>query len=78
MIRTLLTIALSLPLVALSPVVAGASEHEDTTAQDALAETAKQLNNPISSVWNLSLIHISEPTRLRRISYAVFCLKKKK
>src|SRR5660397_164775 len=28
--------------------------------------------------WDLSLIHISEPTRLRRISYAVFCLKKKK
>src|SRR5660398_271041 len=28
--------------------------------------------------WYLSLIHISEPTRLRRISYAVFCLKKKK
>ena len=25
----------------------------------------------------LSLIHISEPTRLLRISYAVFCLKKK-
>src|SRR5660398_308485 len=24
---------------------------------------------------SLSLIHISEPTRLRRISYAVFCLK---
>ena len=28
--------------------------------------------------YHLSLIHISEPTRLRRISYAVFCLKKKK
>src|SRR5450759_806492 len=28
--------------------------------------------------WNLSLIHISEPTRLGMISYAVFCLKKKK
>src|SRR5678816_2503128 len=28
--------------------------------------------------WNLSLIHISEPTRLLSISYAVFCLKKKK
>src|SRR5660397_268735 len=28
--------------------------------------------------YDLSLIHISEPTRLRRISYAVFCLKKKK
>ena len=27
---------------------------------------------------DLSLIHISEPTRHLRISYAVFCLKKKK
>src|SRR5450759_5973827 len=26
--------------------------------------------------WTLSLIHISEPTRLGMISYAVFCLKK--
>lgn len=55
MFRTLLTIALSLPLVALSPVFADASEHEDTAAQDALAETAKQLNNPISSVWNITV-----------------------
>src|SRR5450756_591382 len=30
------------------------------------------------AVWELSLIHISEPTRLGMISYAVFCLKKKK
>src|SRR5660397_262338 len=30
------------------------------------------------SIYYLSLIHISDPTRLRRISYAVFCLKKKK
>ena len=29
-------------------------------------------------VMDLSLIHISEPTRLGMISYAVFCLKKKK
>ena len=28
--------------------------------------------------YNLSLIHISEPTRRTPISYAVFCLKKKK
>ena len=44
-------------------------------------------NNKLSELMNkilrdrdtgLSLIHISEPTRLRRISYAVFCLKKKK
>eukprot|EP00658_Telonema_sp_P-2_P016987 TRINITY_DN16578_c0_g1_i4.p1 TRINITY_DN16578_c0_g1~~TRINITY_DN16578_c0_g1_i4.p1 ORF type:complete len:252 (-),score=55.91 TRINITY_DN16578_c0_g1_i4:10-765(-) len=33
--------------------------------------------NP-GSVRYLSLIHISEPTRLLSISYAVFCLKKKK
>eukprot|EP00825_Cyclidium_porcatum_P006129 TRINITY_DN13008_c0_g1_i1.p1 TRINITY_DN13008_c0_g1~~TRINITY_DN13008_c0_g1_i1.p1 ORF type:complete len:156 (+),score=44.98 TRINITY_DN13008_c0_g1_i1:29-496(+) len=30
------------------------------------------------SILDLSLIHISEPTRLGMISYAVFCLKKKK
>src|SRR5450756_2790294 len=30
------------------------------------------------TVESLSLIHISEPTRLGMISYAVFCLKKKK
>src|SRR5665648_528650 len=37
-------------------------------------------NAPLSSVIALllSLIHISEPTRLGMISYAVFCLKKKK
>src|SRR5665809_76827 len=33
---------------------------------------------PCPAFLILSLIHISEPTRLRRISYAVFCLKKKK
>src|SRR5678816_3382431 len=31
-----------------------------------------------ANVTLLSLIHISEPTRLLSISYAVFCLKKKK
>ena len=29
------------------------------------------------TMYTLSLIHISEPTRLLSISYAVFCLKKK-
>src|SRR5678815_5995899 len=33
--------------------------------------------NPEKAVLHLSLIHISEPTRLLSISYAVFCLKKK-
>src|SRR5665648_1082412 len=31
----------------------------------------------VFSLLRLSLIHISEPTRLGMISYAVFCLKKK-
>src|SRR5678816_603864 len=31
------------------------------------------LSNPINSTVGLSLIHISEPTRLLSISYAVFC-----
>src|SRR5450756_2861429 len=37
-----------------------------------------QLPNQKWKVHDLSLIHISEPTRLGMISYAVFCLKKKK
>src|SRR5678816_91470 len=32
--------------------------------------------DPIYMKYDLSLIHISEPTRLLSISYAVFCLKK--
>src|SRR5665648_114735 len=44
--------------------------------------TAQAYINSDRYLWNsgiyLSLIHISEPTRLGMISYAVFCLKKKK
>ena len=48
--------------------------------------TYQYLNQEISTLLNkkeqndkdLSLIHISEPTRRTPISYAVFCLKKKK
>eukprot|EP00658_Telonema_sp_P-2_P050721 TRINITY_DN3874_c0_g3_i14.p1 TRINITY_DN3874_c0_g3~~TRINITY_DN3874_c0_g3_i14.p1 ORF type:complete len:455 (+),score=107.91 TRINITY_DN3874_c0_g3_i14:55-1419(+) len=36
----------------------------------------RRTQNPVTN--ELSLIHISEPTRLLSISYAVFCLKKKK
>src|SRR5450756_2649926 len=35
-------------------------------------------NFSLLAYLDLSLIHISEPTRLGMISYAVFCLKKKK
>src|SRR5450756_1763282 len=34
-----------------------------------------KINSPVwRARWDLSLIHISEPTRLGMISYAVFCL----
>src|SRR5678815_4507504 len=36
------------------------------------------LGDRLHVLVDLSLIHISEPTRLLSISYAVFCLKKKK
>ena len=39
-------------------------------------EAATQIPTPPTHI--LSLIHIPEPTRQRGISYAVFCLKKKK
>eukprot|EP00658_Telonema_sp_P-2_P046461 TRINITY_DN34647_c0_g1_i1.p1 TRINITY_DN34647_c0_g1~~TRINITY_DN34647_c0_g1_i1.p1 ORF type:complete len:124 (-),score=11.05 TRINITY_DN34647_c0_g1_i1:3-374(-) len=38
---------------------------------------ASLITDGASMLW-LSLKHISEPTRLLSISYAVFCLKKKK
>src|SRR5665254_13267 len=44
-------------------------------------ERSPYCNRPCSEAvfpGHLSLIHISEPTRLLSISYAVFCLKKKK
>ena len=37
-----------------------------------------KVNDKVRIYVNLSLIHISEPTRQAEISYAVFCLKKKK
>src|SRR5665809_174426 len=47
-------------------------EAEGNGAQEITDGKAQEIDE------GLSLIHISEPTRLRRISYAVFCLKKKK
>src|SRR5450756_1934374 len=43
-----------------------------------LLELRRVLKDTGSIYLHLSLIHISEPTRLGMISYAVFCLKKKK
>eukprot|EP00658_Telonema_sp_P-2_P044098 TRINITY_DN31965_c0_g1_i1.p1 TRINITY_DN31965_c0_g1~~TRINITY_DN31965_c0_g1_i1.p1 ORF type:complete len:109 (-),score=39.71 TRINITY_DN31965_c0_g1_i1:27-353(-) len=55
----------------------GAGEEDELPTPLSFLET---LLNPqySSSSSSLSLIHISEPTRLLSISYAVFCLKKKK
>ncbi|CZR96594.1 hypothetical protein CDFC105_61386 [Clostridioides difficile] len=43
-----------------------------------LSNSENTLYPVITMIILLSLIHISEPTRLGMISYAVFCLKKKK
>src|SRR5660398_329446 len=64
--------------IAFSPTLVRLSELPPT----ATAFRRVFLALPFFLAWNamgahLSLIHISEPTRLRRSSYAVFCLKKK-
>ena len=46
-----------------------------------VSQIAADLLEPLDTIqpiYDLSLIHISEPTRPLYISYAVFCLKKKK
>src|SRR5674536_389780 len=53
-----------------SPPAAGAQALPDQGHQRAVPA-----QRPLA---DLSLIHISEPTRLLSISYAVFCLKKNK
>ena len=51
------------------------------SAREKLAQIVKGFNETVqfnTALHALSLIHISEPTRQAEISYAVFCLKKKK
>ena len=43
----------------------------------AFGKRLSQFTADLCQTLDLSLIHISEPTRLGMISYAVFCLKKK-
>src|SRR5678816_1685063 len=51
-------------------------EGEATRGGELLVENNLLPDVMHTSVLRLSLIHISEPTRLLSISYAVFCLKK--
>src|SRR5678816_1551330 len=46
-------------------------------SSDACHTLSKALDMSSATTQYLSLIHISEPTRLLSNSYAVFCLKKK-
>ena len=51
-------------------------EAEEAARRAAEAERERKIQE--AATLELSLIHISEPTRRTPISYAVFCLKKKK
>src|SRR5665647_3779626 len=64
-----------------------AIQEKMTTPDDVLEFIASKISTNIRELegalirvtaFALSLIHISEPTRRTPISYAVFCLKKKK
>src|SRR5450756_597290 len=64
-------------------IVEGAGQHEAIQARikalkAQIEETTSDYDKEKLQERLLSLIHISEPTRLGMISYAVFCLKKKK
>eukprot|EP00658_Telonema_sp_P-2_P046001 TRINITY_DN34073_c0_g1_i1.p1 TRINITY_DN34073_c0_g1~~TRINITY_DN34073_c0_g1_i1.p1 ORF type:complete len:150 (+),score=23.40 TRINITY_DN34073_c0_g1_i1:97-546(+) len=48
-----------------------------TYSSDPTITASLVVSDDTTTVLHLSLIHISEPTRLLSISYAVFCLKKK-
>src|SRR5450756_62994 len=55
----------------------GAFMREDTRNRIGSKAVSIWLKADAEIIMKLSLIHISEPTRLGMISYAVFCLKKK-
>src|SRR5678816_283059 len=48
----------------------------DRLKSEFVGGVSHELRTPLTTIKTLTLIHISEPTRLLSISYAVFCLKK--
>ena len=55
---------------------ASADDMRSVETINAKIKTDPNYENLVKDAKDLSLIHISEPTRLLSISYAVFCLKK--
>src|SRR5450756_2677007 len=88
------SIAPSVYLANVGSLMEQAAEESGVQPTPSAAKMALSMQHPIGfptwflaaypdvALWftsqDLSLIHISEPTRLGMISYAVFCLKKKK
>src|SRR5678816_3418950 len=60
---------------ALDHVPGRAEAYYDALDRDSLGLVKARVETYAGIVFALSLIHISEPTRLLSISYAVFCLK---
>src|SRR5450759_1386655 len=58
-------------------IEAETARHHRIALEVAEEEPEVRFNVELGTDQALSLIHISEPTRLGMISYAVFCLKKK-
>src|SRR5678816_991274 len=52
---------------------AATRQRHERAAKCKLSKSAAGLEGPLRPLQMLSLIHISEPTRLLSISYAVFC-----
>ena len=65
-------------ILGLSAALCMPSAFSYANASDPVAGELVQSVQQGRTVTGLSLIHISEPTRRTPISYAVFCLKKKK
>src|SRR5678810_810823 len=75
----------AMPIEKRDSYVLGTQDYADTANSDVVVITAGIPRKPgmsrddlLNTNYKLSLIHISEPTRQAEISYAVFCLKKKK
>src|SRR5450756_694858 len=74
---------ISSALIAVVPDRGRETGHVDRVTFDHVLHDRTGLNDLVrqrlvGDLLKVSLIHISEPTRLGMISYAVFCLKKKK